>query len=337
MGYFEKPKRVTRNDVAKLAGVSPAVVSYVINKSKFVSEEKTNAVLDAIRELNYHPNIQARGLKTNRSMQVAFVGDNLRNDWLVGAERILSEQGYYVSNCYSRDGEDFIQMLIDRQFDGVFMMSNRFSAAQLNAISDAGIPIVLYKTKLYKKLNGNIVTVVPDLKDAVSKSVDFLAMRGHKRIALIPPLRYKTGGIGDEGVRIQAYEEAMHRNGLEVRPEWICTATETEEDIMNSIFNMIVSGEPDLRPNALVVGNDYLAVHVMQYIKRLGFRIPEDVAVIGSDNSYLASLVTPPLTTIDFSKEEFSQKMAHTLLELMAGRSVEDQIIKVSIVVRESA
>ena len=75
-------KNATRNDVAKLAGVSPAVVSYVINKTKFVSEEKTQAVLDAIKELNYQPNLYARSLKTNRSMQIAFVCDNLRNDWL---------------------------------------------------------------------------------------------------------------------------------------------------------------------------------------------------------------------------------------------------------------
>ena len=87
-------KNATRNDVAKLAGVSPAVVSYVINKTKFVSEEKTQAVLDAIKELNYQPNLYARSLKTNRSMQIAFVCDNLRNDWLEIAEKKLDKLGY---------------------------------------------------------------------------------------------------------------------------------------------------------------------------------------------------------------------------------------------------
>ena len=95
-------KNATRNDVAKLAGVSPAVVSYVINKTKFVSEEKTQAVLDAIKELNYQPNLYARSLKTNRSMQIAFVCDNLRNDWLEIAEKKLDKLGYNVSHCYSR-------------------------------------------------------------------------------------------------------------------------------------------------------------------------------------------------------------------------------------------
>ena len=75
-------KKITRDDVAKLAGVSPAVVSYVINQTKFVSEEKTQAVRRAIEELQYRPNLHARSLKTNKSMQIAFVCDNLRNNWL---------------------------------------------------------------------------------------------------------------------------------------------------------------------------------------------------------------------------------------------------------------
>ena len=135
-------KNATRNDVAKLAGVSPAVVSYVINKTKFVSEEKTQAVLDAIKELNYQPNLYARSLKTNRSMQIAFVCDNLRNDWLEIAEKKLDKLGYNVSHCYSRDGDDFIQSLISGRYDAVFMLSNRYKAVQLNRIAEAGIPVV---------------------------------------------------------------------------------------------------------------------------------------------------------------------------------------------------
>ena len=140
-------KKITRDDVAKLAGVSPAVVSYVINQTKYVSEEKTLAVKKAIEELQYRPNLHARSLKTNKSMQIAFVCDNLRNNWLEIAEKKFFDRGYFVSHCYSRDGDEFIQMLIEGRFDGVFMLSNRYTAAQLNQIAGAGIPVVLYKTQ----------------------------------------------------------------------------------------------------------------------------------------------------------------------------------------------
>lgn len=139
------------------------MVSYVINKTKFVSEEKTQAVLDAIKELNYQPNLYARSLKTNRSMQIAFVCDNLRNDWLEIAEKKLDKLGYNVSHCYSRDGDDFIQSLISGRYDAVFMLSNRYKAVQLNRIAEAGIPVVLYKTREYSHLEPNIVAVAPNL------------------------------------------------------------------------------------------------------------------------------------------------------------------------------
>ena len=334
---YEKPKRVTRNDVAKLAGVSPAVVSYVINSSKYVSEEKTAAVKKAIKELQYRPNMQARGLKTNRSMQIAFVCDNLRNDWLEGAETLLFEKGYYVSHCYSKDDENFIQMLISRQFDGVFLMSNRFSTAQLNEIAGAGIPIVLYKTRNYGKLDPHIVTVAPDYRDGVVKSVNYLAVRGHKKIALIPPIRYRTKGLEDDGFRVKAYVETMKQNGLELHEEWVCTETESVEEILSSVFNMLTNGRKELRPTAFVTGNDYTAVQIMQYVKKMGLRIPEDVAIVGVDNVYLATVVTPALTSVDFSKEEFCQKLADTMLKLVDGEIPEGEYIKVSVVVRDSA
>lgn len=332
-----KPKRATRNDVAKLAGVSPAVVSYVMNSSKYVSEEKVIAVKKAIEELGYRPNMQARGLKTSKTMQIAFVCDNLRNDWLEGAETLLLNNGYYVSHCYSRDTENFIPMLLERRFDAVFMMSNRFSTDQLNQIARAGIPIVLYKTRNYGRLEPNIVTVAPDYYDGVTQSVNYLAMRGHKQIALIPPIRYRVTGLEDDTFRIRAYVEAMKQNGLEPREELVCKNTESLDAILADVFNMLVNTQGDMKVTACITGNDYIAAHIMQYVKKLGVRVPEDLAVLGVDNTYLAQVVSPTLTSVDFSKDDFSQKLVSTMLQLIEGKIPEDEYIKVSIVVRESA
>ena len=333
----QKQKRVTRNDVAKLAGVSPAVVSYVMNSSKYVSEEKTLAVKRAIEELGYRPNMQARGLKTNRSMQIAFVCDNLRNDWLEDAESRFFEKGYYVSHCYSRDDDNFMPMLVERQFDGVFMMSNRFSTAQLNYIANAGIPVVLFKTRNYGKLASNIVTVAPDYYGGMIKSVNYLAMRGHKNIAMIPPVRYRIKGLEDDGFRVSAYIEALKQNGLSFREELICTETKSMDAILSSVFNMLVNSRMDEKPTAFITGNDYEAVHIMQYIKKMGLKVPQDVAVVGVDNTYLSEVVSPTLTSLGFSKERFSEKLVSTMMSLLEGEIPEDEYIKVSIVMRESA
>ncbi len=333
----QKSKRVTRDDVARLAGVSPAVVSYVMNSSKYVSEERTLAVKRAIEELGYRPNMQARGLKTNQSMQIAFVCDNLRNDWLEDAETRFFENGYYVSHCYSRDDESFMPMLVERQFDGIFMMSNRFSTAQLNYIAHAGIPVVLFKTRNYGELAPNIVTVAPDYYDGMIKSVNYLAMRGHKNIAMIPPIRYRINGLEDDGFRVSAYIEAMKQNGLRLREELVCTDTKSLDTILATVFNMLVNNRAEAKPTAFITGNDYEAVNIMQYVKKMGFRIPQDVAIVGVDNTYLSNIVSPTLTSLDFSKEKFSETLVNTMMSLLKGKTPSDKYIEVSIVMRESA
>jgi DNA-binding LacI/PurR family transcriptional regulator len=326
--------KVTRNDVAKLAGVSPAVVSYVINQTKYVSEEKTLAVRKAIEVLGYRPNIYARSLKTNKSMQIAFVCDNLRNDWLEIAEKMFFEKGYFVSHCYSRDGDEFIQMLIEGRFDGVFMLSNRYPAKQLNAIAHAGIPVVLYKTRDYSHLEPNIVSVVPDIYGGIVKTVSYLIARGHKKIILAPPLRYKMNL--EKGYRERAYKNALEANGLVYDERLVCSNTSTKETIFSTIFDLVFAGDPKERPTAIIAGDDYLAGQIMQYLKRLGLRVPEDLAIVGMDNTYLTEMLSPSLTSVEFSKEEFSRKLVDTMLMLINGEEVGDEFINVSLSARES-
>lgn len=327
-------RKVTRNDVAKLAGVSPAVVSYVINQTKKVSEEKTLAVKKAIEELHYMPNVYARSLKTNQSMQIAFVCDNLRNDWLEISEKRFMDRGYFVSHCYSRDGEDFIRMLIAGRFDGVFMLSNRYTASQLNEIAEAGIPVVLYKTREYSFLEPNIATVAPDIRGGIRKAVSYLVLRGHRRIILAPPIRYNMNL--KKGFRENAYKAAMEENGIAYDESLICTNTDSVEDICLRISDMLLDGAPGERPTAVIAGNDYLAGHIMQHMKRMGLNIPQDMAVIGMDNTYLSDMLSPRLTSLDFSKDEFAQKLVDAMLELIDGKRAEDTYLNVSLVVRES-
>ena len=333
-GVVTLGKKITRNDVAKLAGVSPALVSYVMNQTKPVSEEKTLAVKKAIEELQYRPNLHARGLKTNKSMQIAFVCDNLRNDWLEIAEKGFFDKGYFVSHCYSRDGDDFIQMLIEGRFDGVFMLSNRYTAKQLNEIASAGIPIVLYKTRDYSFLEPNIVTVAPDIYGSIVKTVSYLIARGHKRIILAPPLRYNMNLA--KGYRERAYKEALETNGLSYDEALVCGDTSSMEAIFSRIFDLVYAGNGSRRPTAIVAGDDYLAGRILQYLTKLGMKVPEEMAIVGMDNTYLSEMLSPQLTSVNFSKEEFSARLVDTMLKLINEEQVEDAFINVSLLVRES-
>ena len=292
-------KTVTREDVAKLANVSPTIVSYVLNNSNYVSQEKREKVLEAVRQLNYIPNQLARGLRTSRSAQFIFVCDNIQAELFEAVETRLFERGYYISLNYSRNTKEFLDMLISRQPEGIFMATNMFDAQQLNSIAMNGIPIILYRTKHYEELDPRIVTVVPDYYDAVRKSVDYLILKGHTCIGMVPPVKYLTKGVEGDDFRVRAYVEALRRSSIPVRPELICTRTQTVDDICEEVFRMLVSSEKDGKPTALVVGNDYLAAQIMQYLKKLNISVPGDLSVIGCDNTQIAPLTTPALTTVD--------------------------------------
>ena len=134
-------QKVTRNDVAKLAGVSPAVVSYVINDSNYVSQEKREAVLKAVKELEYTPNVFAKSLRTNRSNQIALVGDTLQAELYEELSAQLFQKGYFSCLFYSQKEDTFINRLIEGRFAAIFMASNAFTAEQLNRIVQNGIPL----------------------------------------------------------------------------------------------------------------------------------------------------------------------------------------------------
>ena len=330
-------KTVTREDVAKLANVSPTIVSYVLNNSNYVSQEKREKVLEAVRQLNYIPNQLARGLRTSRSAQFIFVCDNIQAELFEAVETRLFERGYYISLNYSRNTKEFLDMLISRQPEGIFMATNMFDAQQLNSIAMNGIPIILYRTKHYEELDPRIVTVVPDYYDAVRKSVDYLILKGHTCIGMVPPVKYLTKGVEGDDFRVRAYVEALRRSSIPVRPELICTRTQTMDDICEEVFRMLVSSEKDGKPTALVVGNDYLAAQIMQYLKKLNISVPGDLSVIGCDNTQIAPLTTPALTTVDVSKEKLAKTYVDKMLALVEGQQAEDEYIGVKLIISESA
>ena len=330
-------KITTRNDVANKAGVSPAVVSYVLNNSNYVSEEKREAVLAAVKELGYYPNYLARGLKTSRSSHFAIICDEIQNEIFTEMEDALYAKGYYVSLCSSRIDDDFVNMLVNRRFEGIFMTSNAFSVEQLNYIAASGIPMAIFKTRKYVGLDSRIVTVAPDFYNGIMKSMEYLMLKGHKRIALIPPVRYKTKGVQGDDFRVRAYVESLEKNGLPVDNALVCTNTRTVETICESIFEMMTKSGNMLRPTACVVGNDYLAAQLIKYLKNLNLRVPQDVAIIGSDNSAYASITSPTLTTISYSKKELAQKVVDKLFQIINGETPEGEYIDVSLVIGGSA
>lgn len=328
--------KVTRNDVARLAGVSPAVVSYVLSNSNYVSKEKREAVLRAAKELNYSPNLFAKGLRTNRSFSIALVGDSLQEELFGPLSVQLLDNGFYSSLFYSQINEPFIQRIIDGRFDAVFMTSNGFTAQQLNRIAESGTPVLLYKSRSYTGLAPQIVAMAPDFYNGVLQAMLYLISKGHCRIGYVPPLHYRTTGFGGDDFRIRGYEKALEQSGLPKDPALICRHTDCFAAIEADVKGMMDLPR-DQRPTALMVGDDHLAAKIMQSLRGWDLSIPGDVAVVGWGDISSASITTPQLTTVDAKITDFAHSVAQALVELANGHTLDPQIFAVDLVVRGSA
>ncbi|MCI8577234.1 MAG: LacI family transcriptional regulator [Lachnospiraceae bacterium] len=329
--------KVTRNDVAKLAGVSPAVVSYVLNNSNYVSDEKRKAVLEAARVLNYSPNRFAQGLRTNRSFSIALIGDSLQSELFATLAVRLFNMDYYSSLFYAQRSDSFIRRIMSGRFDAVFMTSNGFSSQQLNRIVDGGTPVILYRSRDYEGLSARIVSMAPDFYDGVCQAMRHLVKRGHKKIAYIPPLHYQTQGLGGNDFRIRAYEDMLRANGLPENPAYVCTSTESMSAIETEVTWMMRVLPADQRPTAFLVGEDDIAAQLMQHLRLLDVRIPEEVSVVGWGNVSSARITTPQITTIDAGVEDFAVNIADALRLIASGGQPQARTFPVRLVVRGSA
>ena len=128
----EKKERVTRADVAELAGVSETIVSYVMNNNRYVAKDKRERVEEAVRLLNYRPNNVARALKGKPSNQILFIADHITNEYFASIvnemDQYAYDAGYLISLCGNRNTQEFVSQVISRQYDGIIISSGSFQA-----------------------------------------------------------------------------------------------------------------------------------------------------------------------------------------------------------------
>lgn len=307
----------TRKDVADRAGVSPAVVSYVLNQSNYVSEEKTKAVLKAVKELNYTPNYLAKSLKTNHSYNFALVCDDIRGELFAEVayymEQFAYRHGYNVFLCNSRRDDRFLHMLLNRQMDGVFIATNIYSSQQLNTLA-AGTRVVFYKTREYPDLDPNIKTICMDYRGAVKIIMGYLFDKGHRNIAYIPPYLSQIKALDSDDYRLRGYREALEERRIRPAKSNVCFTNQDYQTMLNFAAGLM-KRPAGKRPTAILAGNDYLAVQVLNHLKGIGLAVPDDVALASLDDTASSVNAHPQLTTMGFSKRDIARCVVESLLE----------------------
>ncbi|MBU8590057.1 LacI family DNA-binding transcriptional regulator [Priestia megaterium] len=324
-------------DVAKLSGLSKTTVSRVINNHSYVSEEKKNLVIKAMKELNYTPNPSARRLRGQVMTTIGVIVPRIINpffSYLVDSiEQVAYKNGYHVLIFQSNEDKKkelaFLNLLKTKQVDGIIMTSIENEWSIIEPFIEYG-PILLCNEYIN---NANVPIVRLDQYKGAYIGVKHLIEKGHRKIG------YCTGGLfaeeGKDKDRNQGYQKALQEAGIEPDPKWIFVNQHSIEDgkqVVKKILTM------DDRPTAIFTGSDEIAGGMMIEAKESGLKIPNDLAIIGFDDQPLAQMLDPKLTTIRQPIDQMGIKAMETLIDMLndSESKVETFELPIELVIRSS-
>lgn len=313
-------KRPTQLDVARLAGVSQAMVSYVVNGSPSVSlsDETRQRVLDAIDSLGYVPDNAARSLRTRKTLTIAGVIPDITNPFYPAFERgvqdVAERHGYSLITC-NTDGVESKELKCLRlarqgQVDGVVGVFFRLTARHLRPLLERGVPFVRVEPAPQPVGPLPLDNLYVDNVAAAYQAVSYLIAHGHRRVAML------AGQSGPQASRIQGYRRALLDHALPIDDALIQGQGFQADDGYRAMAELL---KQPSTPTALFAANDLIAMGAMAALRDAGLHVPDDVSIVGMDDIPAARLVTPPLTTISLFPEQLGRRAADMLFERLEG------------------
>ncbi|MFI1353249.1 LacI family DNA-binding transcriptional regulator [Streptomyces sp. NPDC020898] len=314
--------RPTLEEVAARAGVGRGTVSRVINGSPRVSDATRAAVETAVAELGYVPNTAARALAANRTDAIAlvvpepetrFFAEPYFSDMLSGVGAAISDTEMQLLLIFAgsdRERQRLAQYLAAHRVDGVLLVSTHADDPLPDLLEQLEIPAVISGPRSAAE---TLTSVDSDNYGGGRQAAEHLLARGRRKIAHI------TGRLDVYGAqrRVDGYREALEAAGHEVDEALIEPGDFTEEGGRRAMTRLL-SRRPDL--DAVFAGSDVTAAGARQVLREQGRRIPDDVALVGYDDSAIARHMDPPLTSVRQPIVEMGRAMIDLLLEEVADR-----------------
>lgn len=327
----------TIHDVAKLAGVAPITVSRVINNSGYINNKTREKVEAAIAKLGYVPNVLARSLKSKRTNTLALVVTDITNPFFTiiarGVEDTAGNAGFNVIFCNTDENQEkednYVQVILQKQVDGVLLVPVGSNTKSLQIIRDQGTPLII----LDRRLETNDVDVVRgDSIGGAKQLTQHLIDLGHQRIALI------TGphNVSTAEDRLIGFKQTMEANGLrDIYQSHYGGFTQTSG---YSLTKEIFSKDP--KPTAIFAANNLIAIGVLRALKELGFRVPEDVALVSFDDIPENLTMFPFMTAVSQPSYEMGKTATELLISRIKNESApgfQEIIFPVEFIKRESS
>jgi LacI family transcriptional regulator len=306
---------VTMRHVAAALGVSVTTVSKVLNNRGDIGEEMRERVLAKVEELGYRPNAVARSLTLRRTHTLGVIVADLMHSFFVeivaSIEEYIHPLGYGLLLC--NVGEDparerpQLQMLLDRQVDGVILASvdAQHGDALLRRVAAAGKGLVLIDRDDHPSLECH--RVLTDDQHVGMLATEHLISLGHRRIAHL-----KGPALVHAARREEGYRNAMARHGLPVAPEWIVSCGFKQTDGYDATMRL-ADVAPDV--TGIFVANDSAAIGALEAAFACGWSVPDDLSIVGAGGIAHIELLRVPMTTVSWSRREMGITAARLMIE----------------------
>ena len=327
----------TIRDVARIAGVSTATVSRVINSPEKVGIKTRERVSRAMDVCRYKYNALARGFATRRSHTLGLIVPTITNPIFAestrGVQDFANEQGYQVilgNSDYQYEKEaKMVEVLQERQVEGLIITTTNLKGDTLKSLLDDRFPFVLLYSTVRR---GPISAVGVDNFLGGYRATEHLIHFHHRRIAMLAgAFNYSDRSFH----RWHGYKRCLKDNHIPYDPDLVLKTEYSLARGREGVKSLLSLKDP---PTAVFCSNDFLALGVMEGAREIGIKLPEDLSVVGFDDMEIASFLTPSLTTISQPAYEMGKTGAEVLLHHLGKKSYKPvhKILKTNLVIRES-
>lgn len=326
----------TIKDVARIAGVSVGTVSNVLNGRESVKPGNRKRVYEAMKQSGFRYNMTASALRTRSTKNIGLIIPSITNPYypelargVEDAARLVGLTVFLCNDDRDMDKErEYVQALLSKGVDGIILLKPRLSCQELRDIRER-TALVLGDAGDHIRLQFNVVNA-DDVQGVVS-AMNFLGRNGHRQIGMITGLMESYSSQ----CRLEAYKRYLESRRIPFRKEYVVSGNYSWKSGCTAAKQLM--GLPD-PPTAVFAANDIMAIGAMKGVQTMGYRIPEDVSIIGYDDIEMSNLSKPALTTIHQPKYEMGQECLHLLYSIINGEEENPRQITMEnrLIVRDS-
>ncbi|OGU34595.1 MAG: hypothetical protein A2068_04030 [Ignavibacteria bacterium GWB2_35_6b] len=332
---------ITIADIAEKAKVSRMTVSRVLSGNGYVARETAEKIKKIMKEMNYHPNLIARSLSSQKSQTIGVLIpkteklflDNYIAQVLSGISDVAQERDYKIMmvpvNQYSETKGSYLNFVRSKLFDGIILLKAKIDDPNLQELVESGFPNIVVN---YRKNSDNFNFVDSENVKGAELALEYLYKNGNKKIAFVAGSMDETNARD----RLQGYKNFLKKHELPYNEDYVINGEFNKETAYAESKKFLKLKN---RPTAVFCSDDYMALGVIEQLKENGLSVPDDIAVMGFDNIEIGEFYRPALTTVKQPMYEIGKSSFEALLSLINNqkKSPIRIMLKTELIIRDSA